>query len=569
MGHDAEISAFSVSSNGLLCATGQVGSSSSPNRLAPILIWDLTHRKLVRELHGLAGRVLSLDISSDNKFIVALGLNDLLIVFDIEIGETVASKRIAVSDSIKCVFARPISEIYKFAVITESSVLSFSLSFETRSLSFTLSSPQVVKSPTGLIRHPNRVLALSDGAVLIVNQSGDISHYNLLTNQFIGVISQVSSVVDIDRFPDDSILVLCHTPRLIRINLADKSFTNIVFPQDEIITAIQTCSNDSFLFQAQDGRICLSTSATPILTMPTCRPTGVQFLTRENESPCLVVTTTDSIELWSIGKTRFSRFSKIMLPKKFGECLSLSCRDDFVACGFESGSVQIFQNRKFLSTIDSHRGPVSALALGPNFLVSGGQDDSTVRIWTLSKTPQLVCQVTQSIGAITFVSICESQIFYCNNKREIFGFELKSEKIIAKFSCVKFGDITGLEKSRIQNGEYIDTVLVSSHKCGKLCVWDADYPDHPIHRFQWERNIDCVGVQDVETDPKILIGSRDGLVALLQLSAKFGIQKISEKNHPIISASKTKLCEIRIVKMGDDMFAITRDDLGTISLFPL
>lgn len=47
-GHDAEISALTISNNGKMVATGQRGSERRKGKVAPVIIWDFEKRTIYK-----------------------------------------------------------------------------------------------------------------------------------------------------------------------------------------------------------------------------------------------------------------------------------------------------------------------------------------------------------------------------------------------------------------------------------------------------------------------------------------------------------------------------------------
>jgi len=579
VGHDAPISQMLVSRNGSICITGQMGSIEKPNRDSPVFVWDLPRRRLLWEFRGLAGKVLSLDLSRDNRFVLAVGLNDLLIVFDVETGDTVASKRLAVSESTKCVFASiPEQDVHKFAVITESAILSFTLSFDVRTLSYLLSPPETIKTIGGLSRKPVRVVALSDGGgIVIANQSGDLSLYNLAHNQFIGTITLGAPVLDIDRCPDDSLLVLCqetatNTRRSFvrKVNVHQKTVIPVVTPTADIVS-LRATPNDvnHFLYETRDGNIHSSDTHDLVTHTIRSKAVGIQTVSTGTES-LLLVNTSDAYECWIITES-LCRESRVNFPSKFGSCVSIdaihhSNESTFIVCGFDSGAVTVYRDGCLYSKTDlAHRGPVGSVGISLKYSVTGGKDDSTFRIWSLTTTPQLVFQCTPSLCSITCIrpdKWNERKIYFANDKREIFGFDLDSEKVFFKQSCVKFGDIADIEIAQISNNEYLDTVILSVHKCGRVSVWDP-YFATPIATRELGDNMECLAVTS-KTNPVVITASRQGKIHLLSTEEKLSELKVFQ--HPIVSQNTAKLTATKIIETNGEPLIVTLDEFGTITL---
>ena len=54
LSHRPQVSALALSRSGLLIASGQLGSSRSPERVAPVVVWDYERRRQVFNLFGIS-----------------------------------------------------------------------------------------------------------------------------------------------------------------------------------------------------------------------------------------------------------------------------------------------------------------------------------------------------------------------------------------------------------------------------------------------------------------------------------------------------------------------------------
>ena len=82
LGHDMEISTVAVARNGLLVASGQIGTVFQKEADAPVILWNIQTATPLAVLKGIRGAVDKLAFSPDDRYLAAFGANHVLMIWD-------------------------------------------------------------------------------------------------------------------------------------------------------------------------------------------------------------------------------------------------------------------------------------------------------------------------------------------------------------------------------------------------------------------------------------------------------------------------------------------------------
>jgi WD40 repeat protein len=87
-----EISAISISNSGNLIATGQLGTIFQKLPDAPVILWNYVKKEPVAVLKGIQVCVKKLTFSPDDRFLAALGENNMFVIWDTRDGSAVHTR---------------------------------------------------------------------------------------------------------------------------------------------------------------------------------------------------------------------------------------------------------------------------------------------------------------------------------------------------------------------------------------------------------------------------------------------------------------------------------------------
>lgn len=483
-GHTAEVVCLCVSKTGSLCATGQLGSVSQPGQPSKLLVWDIPRQKLVWEVGGLAGSVVSVDISWDSRFIVASGENLLVIVFDVCQGEIVYTRRVE-SICKMCFFSQVSnSQDYVFLTVLETQIFKNTLKFDLTSMTHTVCTEKI--SSSNLHRKPVDAVVLGDYSVLS-STTGDLSVYSIAEGKFLGTFLCGDLPIGLMAgISGEEFACVAGMHKILLIRMSENPSMSLKIDKEVYCSWIDKIS--ALSFSAPDRNLLLSladgstvavniddSSKDAIKALPFYRSSSkVTVLTTHESIPKQVITAGNlASEITRWDSESLSPIHKIPLAKSDTHVTCLSVCESQIFCGLSSGQIKVLLDDKTRFEIPAaHRGPVTSIDSYVNgYYVSGGED-SVVRVWIQSK---LLTQFSQSSGSILGVLIDRNDenttVFAYNNKREIFALDLKAVKLRKKFSAIKFGNIVGM----VQKTYGLDLVLVTAHYEGHIVVWDIDY----------------------------------------------------------------------------------------------
>eukprot|EP01084_Bolivina_argentea_P002173 4005_1 len=97
--HDTRISCINISKCGTMIASGQYGSNLLKNT-AIVNLWDFNKLILIHSFNGLLNGVNKILFTPDSKFLIAIDLNGLFIIWDTKTFETIFAKQIIIDKKI-------------------------------------------------------------------------------------------------------------------------------------------------------------------------------------------------------------------------------------------------------------------------------------------------------------------------------------------------------------------------------------------------------------------------------------------------------------------------------------
>ena len=87
-----EITSIEVSQSGKLLATGQLGTIFQKTPDAPVILWDFETKQPLAVLKGIQISVKKLAFSPDDRFLAAIGENNVFIIWDTRDGSAIHTK---------------------------------------------------------------------------------------------------------------------------------------------------------------------------------------------------------------------------------------------------------------------------------------------------------------------------------------------------------------------------------------------------------------------------------------------------------------------------------------------
>ena len=520
-----------ISPDGRRCVSGQFGSRDKPGKPAPMIVWDIPHRKMLYELHGLAGRVVSLDTSTDSRFVVASGENCMLVVFDCSDGEMVYSRR---TEGV-CALCRfePMKEAdeYLFVTCFESTCFVNRMTFDLVVMGFSVSTTKMA----GTTVHRKPV----DGAVIdsnffMVSTTGDLLVYSLVSGSFRGSFSLGSeSAYRILALDEEQCLVASTSGKILQVQLHNGShqIAKCVYQGISIVDIALSQKNHLVYIMLVSGAM-----MTVDIASNEVAELGMKFF---HSCPLLVVGGARSGNTVGLGTSKAevlisdssSLVPGLTLSHNKGERVtSMHATGDLFLVGYAAGQVRQYGKSGvlLLDIPSAHRGCVTALAGNDMYVATAGMDGS-VRVWKHTR------HVTEfPCGRVGGILINDDKIYFWTDMRELMMISVKLNRIVKKFTANKYGNVVGFTFATYKE---LDQVIVSAHWDGSVVVWDFDY-DLPVVVFTVGDS--CLTCITSVSDNKVLCGTRSGGVVTVNIdsgSIWTGTNEVCQK--PLVSVCCT------------------------------
>jgi len=511
--HDSPISCIAVSQCATMIASGQFGSSLMKDA-AVVNLWDLAKTQLIHTFTGLMHKVHKLIFSPDSKFLIAVDLNGLFIVWDTVTFETIFAKQLVVDRRILNIDSMDIlsqvqdstnskHNVYKILVSYGHDLHEWTMRYSVKHMEYILSSDVKYAYPPN--RTFNRTLThLACSPLSAPNQSdlvaatthvGEVYLFSPKHGVYTNAFQACSKGANVACFLDaDNIFVgggdgalkhfyLSNTTEwvLARSLKLPSAVNTLVLSQDRKVMYATT--SESNLYRIDPSTL----AATLLLESPFNPISNIAFASKYNHIFATLTSTDGMLKVWDL-----SNYHSVAEVRKHDNTVSkgtaLSYHDgNEILCGFDDGTIacnQIDFQDPAKSGVrwkinNAHRGKVNCLKVlqdtkGNQLLLSGG-DDGLLNIWNYN-TKQLVFQITLMIeGVITIVVDPKYKeiVHLLGNNGQIATFSLRKEGIIIRRMIRDNKRNFGRINSMVQNkaGEF-ELIAVTSN--GWILIWDHE-----------------------------------------------------------------------------------------------
>ena len=488
-GHDEEITCLCVSADGRVAASGQLGSQSSRNQSAPVIVWNLAERDRALDLIGLAGRVISLDISADGRFIVGTGQNQMIFVWDVTTAEAVYSRTTEQICSVALfgsqftaapvnarAGARPSYSIY---TAMDYSVLSHELKFDLASMMFVLSTSKFSLPNTGSQRKFTCAVVHNKDYLVCGSQSGDLYVFGIASLVYRASLPAVTGGVTALASCGGGLLVGGGDGRVILLHGKDALWEvkaeNVLLPSLSSISISPSLTDGVIGTSAgQIYRFALDSRLTAAL-LTSCPGSPVADLAVHASNPSRVVAALSSggVSAWSLDDLTMTLALPPAKPRADLVCLCFLSEHDVVV-GSSDGIVRVMslEGDGCSWQVQAHRGAVRSVAVSGNLILTGGED-GCLRIFKIS-SKELLGQFAEHKKPITTVipdCMHLHLIHSVGEDRQVITYDLQKNKPVARHLS-STSNIYGVTQRRDHEQE-----LITCHADGRLLFWDIDYAD--------------------------------------------------------------------------------------------
>ncbi len=485
--HDEEITALAISPSGNLIASGQKGSRSDKNNEAPLVVWDFASRKELYQLNGFVEGVLRVAFSSDERFLMASGLDNRLFIWDMTTGEVIVSK----------VYLKPITMFawcdivgtgrrpeYTFAMSYSlqgiDAVSVNTLKYDVRSMTFCMEKNDCLLPTTGLMREYKVSRVTSDKQFVLAGTTvGDFVVFNVVHKTFRASVAVCTGGVLAMAVCDKTGHVFCGggDGTVRRVSGFDTEWA--VEAEVQLLGKVVSLSLSSdgveLLAGTSAGKIYQllagDLSAREISNSHTS-PVGAVAFGASRSDVCATVSEDGSLRIWDL-----SDYSVLCASHEMASGSALAITDDgsCVVSGWTDGFIRCYSTvdgSKLWEIARAHRDVINSLSMTSTYLVSGGADGA-VRVWALTNR-ELIIQFTEHRKSVTEVLVDlddPALVHSCSLDRNVFTYNLKSERRTVAHS-VRGGAFTAMTQRRDSEKELI-TVASDGH----ILFWDCDVVD--------------------------------------------------------------------------------------------
>ncbi|CAE7731088.1 CFAP52 [Symbiodinium microadriaticum] len=402
-GHDAEVSALDVSLNGKLLASGQLGSPSRKGAVAPVVVWDFDNRSRYIDFHGLAHSVLCVKFSPDGRFLVAAGANQMLYVWDVSTGEVVYNRRTE-SPCFLGVWG-PILETgrypsYQLCTTYDSQVLYHLMSFDMRSMSYSLGSDAMQFPPSGLQRKHICGLVVAD-FLITGTSAGDVCVFSLKTKVFRTALPICNNGVTGIAQYGDFLFVAGGDGRVKAVRGFDTHWDVLAENVLEAgVTALTPSADGAELIAGtRNGKMWRLLSSDLTATLQSASHTGEVTDISFGAKSDVVCTTSDTGEVFLLDLSDYMPVTSALAKSPVRSAVIASNGE--ILAGYDDGFLRAWSAEKgssrLLWQVNCHRQGVTVVRESSNFIVTGG-GDSAVRRRLTSRLLAAKLQGTAFVG---------------------------------------------------------------------------------------------------------------------------------------------------------------------------
>merc|ERR1712166_1598024 len=417
------ITTLVVSPSGALIGSGQLGSRSSKDSEAPVIVWDFEQRKPVYQLFGLSERVVCTSFSPDDWFLIACD-PDKTYIWDMQTGQTLATTRYSCGFAVWGKMLEP--EVrrtahiptYTFSTSHPNGVWTHRLEFSIQKMAYVLSTEECALPSSGMTRE--YICACLDQSMrflLTGTSSGDMC--------VVGIMS---------------------------MQLTEGGAALIVGTTAGLIYRVDAETL---------GAVALSASHTASLT-------NVAFGARSDLFATCAVD--GNVRVWDLSD--YGVLTNIVTPCA-ATCCAFTMEDELVV-GCSDGSLRCYAATDGVALWDipnAHSKAVTRVAVTPECFLSGGEDGA-LRLW-LKSSRRMLGQFAEHSGPITGLCVDvndDALVHTCSTDKSILTWDLRKE---CRINCHMLREGSFLHMAQRKDHEW---ELITTHGAGVMLQWDCDIP---------------------------------------------------------------------------------------------
>eukprot|EP00741_Cyanophora_paradoxa_P011377 tig00020556_g10990.t1 len=534
-GHDADITATAVSPSGRLIASGQSPSPASASRESPVIVFDFDvaaepRCQQVFVLRGIVGGVLCLCFSPDDRFLAIATADSKLVIYDMTSGTAVQNHRTE-RPVTALAFAFGPSELattgrstklpgYLLTVAVDTRVKILAFKFSKASMQYEVEAGEARLPSTGLVRSYTCAAVDETGVFAFLGTNGsDMVVFDTHARIYRQAVPVGSPVLAIVAGPSPAeagasrVFVACADGRVRRLtgrDLAWRLEAEAALPGQATSVAL-SADGKELLVGTSAGAVHSVSAGTLQASLVSQAHTGaLAAVAFGGASGAFATASADcSVAVWSLDDYT-TRWRAAL--NTAARCLVWDPEADALVAGGQDGSLRCLRaatGEVAWSLPNAHRGAVTALAVSPAAVFSGGEDGH-VRVWS-RRDRSLVGQLSSHRGPVTGILLQDALLHSASTDRSVVTVDTRTERRVMTHQS-RESAFTCLTQRKDSEQE-----VVTGSADGCLHDWDVDVADATR---EW-RDRSRTPISSAQVSPSgrfIAVGSEDRTVRVMEVA---------------------------------------------------
>jgi len=318
-----------------------------------------------------------------------------------------------------------------------------------------------------------------------------------------------------------------------------------------------TCSRDGaeLIVGTKNGKLwrllCSDLTATVQSASHTGAVTDVCFCPMASEAVA-TCSMTGEMDLWDLSDYSVISSAKSKSPAL---CICYSSKMGEIIVGYQDGFIRAWEavsgsvSKAAWEVPQAHRGAITAIAESSLYIVSGGGEDCTVRLWHRQTREMMTHFVAHKRGVcqVLIDNMNPHIIHSASDDKMLVTYDLKQNRPVIQH-VTQNSNITDISQRKDRDHE-----VVASNLDGRILFWDVDFAD-PIGCLQVPGGEICPRFLTVDISPTgryIACGAEDTVIYIFDLSSCELMQMLEGHSKAVVRLSWSP-DQKQIVSVGKD-----------------
>jgi len=261
---------------------------------------------------------------------------------------------------------------------------------------------------------------------------------------------------------------------------------------------------------------------------------------------------TGEMDLWDLSDYSVISSAKSKSPAL---CICYSSKMGEIIVGYQDGFIRAWEavsgsvSKAAWEVPQAHRGAITAIAESSLYIVSGGGEDCTVRLWHRQTREMMTHFVAHKRGVcqVLIDNMNPHIIHSASDDKMLVTYDLKQNRPVIQH-VTQNSNITDISQRKDRDHE-----VVASNLDGRILFWDVDFAD-PIGCLQVPGGEICPRFLTVDISPTgryIACGAEDTVIYIFDLSSCELMQMLEGHSKAVVRLSWSP-DQKQIVSVGKD-----------------